>query len=108
VTGTFPPSPADGNTAAANIEATDPMFVNNPASSFYASSRDYHLQAGSPALAAANDGTEIGLHGGYAGFSEGGEVLINPIIRAMSILNTSVASNGTLNVQLHAAKPDNN
>ena len=108
VAGTFPPSPASGNTASGNIEASDPLFVNNPVNTLYGTARDYHLLAGSPALAAANDGTEIGLHGGYTGFSEQLEVLINPIVRAMSILNTTVASNGTLSVQLQATKPDNN
>lgn len=107
IPGTFPPSPANGNTASGNIEATDPLFVNCPASTLYSTTQDYHLQAGSPAIATANDATDIGVHGGFTGFSEQGEVLINPIIRAMSILNSTVASNGTLNVQLHATKPAN-
>jgi hypothetical protein len=107
VAGTFPPA-GTGNTASGNFENTDPLFVNNPANTFYSTTRDYHLQAGSPVLTAANDGTQIGLHGGYTGFSEQLEVLINPIIRSMNILNTSVASNGTLNVQIQATKPDNN
>ena len=107
VAGTFPPSPANGNTASGNIEATDPLFVNTPAGSLYNTSHDYHLQAGSAAVGTGSDGTDLGVHGGFTGFSESGEVLINPIIRSMNILNTSVASNGTLNVQIHATKPDN-
>jgi hypothetical protein len=106
VAGTFPPSPSNGNTASGNIEAIDPLFVNTPVSSLYNTLQDYHLQAGSAAIGTGNDGTDIGVHGGFTGFSESGEVLINPIIRAMSILNTSVVSNGTLNVQIHATKPD--
>lgn len=108
VAGTFPPAPANGNTASGNIENTSPMFVNCPPGSFYSATLDFHLQGGSPAIGTANNGTDMGVHGGYSGFSEQGETLINPIIRAMNILNTSVASNGTLNVQLHATKPDNN
>lgn len=107
VAGTFPPSPANGNTASGNIENSNPLFVSLPVSTLYNTTQDYHLQAGSPATAAASNGTDIGVHGGYTGFSETGEVLINPIIRTMNILNSSVAPNGTLNVQLVASKPDN-
>lgn len=107
IAASLPPYPADGNTGTNNIEATDPQFVNVSPGAFYSPLHDYHLQAGSAAIGTANNGTDMGVHGGYSGFSEQGEVLINPIIRAMNILNTSVASNGTLNVQLHATKPDN-
>ena len=105
VTGSFPPSPANGNTASGNLENTNPLFINYTSGSLYSNLHDYDVQAGSVATNAATNGTDIGIHGGYTNFSEAGEALINPIIRAMNILNTSVSSNGTLNVQLHAAKP---
>jgi hypothetical protein len=105
VAGTFPPNPASGNTASGNIENTDPQFVSLPFSTLYNSTQDYQVQVGSAAINAASNGTDIGLHGGYTNFSERGEVLINGIIREMNILNTSVAPNGTLNVQLHAGVP---
>jgi len=108
VAGTFPPSPANGNTASGNIENTNPLFTTYTSGAFYSSLHDYDVQAGSVANNAATNGTDIGVHGGYTNFSESGETLINPIIRAMTILNTSVSSNGTLNVQLHAAKPATN
>jgi len=107
VAGTFPPLPGQGNTGSGNISNTNPLLVNCPISTNYGASQDYHLQAGSPAIGTASDLTDIGIHGGTSGFSEQGEVLINPIIRSMSIVNSTVASNGTLNVQLHATKPDN-
>jgi hypothetical protein len=104
---TFPPYPGNGNTGSNNITSTNPNFVSYALGALYSPAQDYHLQAGSAAIGAANDLTDIGVHGGFTGFSELGETLINPIIRAMTILNTSVASNGTLSVQVHATKPDN-
>lgn len=108
VAGTFPPSPANGNTASGNIENTNPLFVNYTTGSLYSNLHDYDVQAGSTAINAATNGTDIGVHGGYTIFSESGETLINPIVRAMSILNSTVAPNGTLSVQLHATKPSEN
>ena len=105
VAGTFPATPANGNTASGNIENTNPLFVNVLV--LHRTVDDYNLLAGSPAIGAAYDGTDMGVHGGFTGFSESGEVLINPIIREVSIVNTSVAPNGTLNVLIHATKPDN-
>jgi hypothetical protein len=67
------------------------------------------LQAGSAAIAAGSDGTDIGVHGGTnMFFSESGEVLINPIIREVSILNPTVTPSGTINVQVIATKPKDN
>lgn len=106
VAGTFPPDPANGNTASNNIENTDPLLVAYSSGELYAPAHDYDLQPGSPAIGAANNGTDIGVHGGISNFSETGEVLIAPIVRAMNILNNSVAPNGTLNVQVHASSPN--
>ena len=108
VAGAFPPTPANGNTASGNFENTSPLFVTYTAGALYSVLHDYDVQAGSVANNAATNGTDIGIHGGYTKFSEYGETLINPIIRAMTILNTSVAPNGTLNVQVHASKPSEN
>ena len=107
IAASLPPFPADGNTGTDNIEATDPSFVSFSLGSFYSPLHDYHLQGGSAAIGAADNGTDIGIHGGYSGFSESGEVKINPIIRAMNILNTSVAPNGTLSVEIYSTKPTN-
>jgi len=107
VAGSFPPDPGNGNTASSNIEDTDPDFVDCPASTLFSYFLDFHLNAGSPAEDAGNDGTDIGIHGGFTGFSEQGEVLINPIVRSMNVINSSVQPNGTLMVHVLITKPDN-
>ena len=108
VAGTFPPDPGNGNTGSGNLENTDPMLTTYTPGENYSTNHDYDLQGGSPGLNAGTDGTDIGLHGGSAQFSESGEVLITPIVRSVNILNTSVAPNGTLNVDVHATTPSNN
>ena len=106
--GTFPPAGL-GNTASNNIEATDPNLVTYTLGAAYSTAHDYNLQAGSAAIAAGSDGTDIGVHGGTnMFFSESGEVLINPIIREVSILTPTVTPNGTLNVKVIATKPKDN
>lgn len=108
VAGTFPPVGGGGNSAAGNIEATNPNFVTYTNGAFYSTGHNYHVQSGSPAIGAATDATEIGLHGGLTHFSESGEVLINPIMRTLHILNSTIAPNGTLNVNINATKPTDN
>lgn len=108
VAGTFPPTGYGGNVGSGNIDATDPLLVNVPISTFYSTDLDFHLQGGSPAIGVSTDATDIGVHGGNSNFSEQGEVLINPIIRQMLITNPSIAPNGTINVQISATKPDDN
>lgn len=108
VAGTFPPVGGGGNSSAGNLEATNPNFVTYTFGNFYATTHDYHLQAGSPAIGAGTDGTEIGLHGGLTNFSETGEVLINPVMRSLNISNPTIAPNGTLNVNIHSSKPTDN
>lgn len=105
VAGSFPPLPGNGNTGTGNIENTDPNFVNYTSGELYSTTHDYDLQAGSAAIGAAINGTDIGVHGGYSNFSETGEVLITPIVRTMTILNGSVVPNGTLQVDVRATAP---
>lgn len=106
VAGTFPPA---GNTGSGNIENTDPNFVSYTAGSLYSPSHDYNLQSGSPCVATGVGGTDIGVHGGItATFSETGEALIAPVVRSMQINNTTVAPNGTINVEISASKPTDN
>jgi hypothetical protein len=96
----------NGSSGSGNILNTDPNFVNYTLGSLYANSHNYALQAGSAAIGAANDGTDIGVHGGYSKFHESGEVLITPIIRSMTINQTNAAPGGTINVNIHASKPN--
>jgi hypothetical protein len=108
VAGTFPPAGLGGNVGSGNISNTNPNFVNYTLGSFWSTAHDYHLQAGSAAIGAASDATDIGLHGGSGFFSEQLEVLITPIMRQVMINNPTVSPNGTLNVQINATKPDDN
>lgn len=104
ISSTFPPA---GNTdAGGNLVGSDPMFVAFTAGQLYATSHDYHLQAGSPAIGAGSDATDIGLHGGLTHFSEAGEPLVAPVVRSMHISNTTIPPGGTLHVQITASKPD--
>ena len=103
---TFPPA---GNTdLGGNQVGADPSFLTYTYGELYSPAHDYHLVTGSPAIGLASDGTDIGVHGGYTNFSELGEVLITPVIRSMNILNSTVAPNGTIHVQIEASKPDDN
>ena len=88
-----------------NLTNTNPNFVNVPLYAPYNESHDYHLQAGSPAIGAATDGSDIGPHGSGTNFSESGEVLIAPIVRSLS---TSVGAGGTLNINVNATVPNSN
>lgn len=105
VAGTFPPS---GNTGSGNIENTDPALVTYTFNGLYSTTHDYHLQTGSPCTAAGVGGTDIGVHGGTAKFSEYGEPLIAPVVRSMQINNTTVTPNETMNVDISASKPIDN
>lgn len=93
---------------AGNQSSTNPNFVSYTLASLYSTAHDYHLQAGSPAIGAADDGTDIGPHGGFSNFNESGEVLTVPIVRAINISNTTAAPNSTINVQIQATKPNDN
>jgi hypothetical protein len=106
VAGTFPP--AGGNTAAGNIENTDPQFTSYTLGQNFSTNHEYKLQPGSPAIAAGTDGTDLGVYGGNSNFSKSLEVLHHPIMRLMNIQNSTVAPSGTLNVQINASKPNDN
>lgn len=99
---TMPPA---SNSGTGNMTNTDPLFVNYTAGQQYSIAHDYDVMPGSPAINAGSDGTDIGVHGGTSLFSELGEVLTLPIVRSVLILNTSVAPNGSVNVQVEASRP---
>ena len=97
-----------GNGSTGNFNNTNPNFVNYTLGSLYNTSHNYQVQAGSVAIGAGSDLTDIGVHGGTSNFNESGEVLIAPIMRLLVINNTNVQPNGTLNVQVNATKPTGN
>jgi hypothetical protein len=100
--------PPSGSFGSGNMTNTDPLLVNYSVGVPYSPSQDYDVQPGSPAIGAATDGTDIGVHGGSAGFSENGEVLIVPIVRQITINNSTVAPGGTIDVLINAGKPHTN
>jgi hypothetical protein len=73
---------------------TNPLFVSGT----------YRLQASSPAKTGGTSGSEIGAYGGGDSYSSTGEPRL-PIIRTFDILNFSVQTGGTLNVNMTASKP---
>ncbi len=66
---------------------------------------DLHLAAGSPGMAAADDGTDIGIYGSTSPFKPGG-VPYNPHYRQASIA-TSTNPNGDLPVNIRVAAQPN-
>lgn len=113
---------SNGNTSISNLFNVDPLFVNPvpfntlqgytfiaPTTSPFA---DFHLQAGSPAIAAGTDGTDLGIYGGTTPWKDGGigdsrfryYPLPNaiPIITGAVVLNPVINLGGTLNVQINA------
>jgi hypothetical protein len=98
----FPPtSTYSPNTATGNItNSTSFNFITYPGGN-YATTHNYHLPAGSPAIGTGTGGSDIGPHGSLTNFND-------PIIETLNINNTTVVSGGNLNVQIKARKPNDN
>lgn len=90
-----------------NIDNVDPMFVNVPSATFSAL-YNYQLQATSPGVGAASDGSDIGFYGGAGYATITGEVYNMPVIRKMDIQNTNVPQNGNVNVKVRSTKSRTN
>jgi len=96
------------NICEGNIVDSDPTFVN--VSNYYFNySYDYHLDTGSPGIAAGTDGTDIGLYGGLYPFPGGENVPWQtsamptlPQIYKMNVLNPTLPIDGTLQVKIEA------
>jgi hypothetical protein len=91
------------NTGSNNIISQDPLFVNlnYSASPIYLPALyNYRIQATSPGHNAGTDGQDIGPYGNSMTFSETGESDEQPVIRVMNILNSTVPTNGTMNVHV--------
>lgn len=88
-----------------NLNNTNPMFVNVPtddALNFY--DNDYMLMAGSPAINAGSDGTDIGLSGNNFVFDLNGRPNLTPYPESINIVNTIVAPGQDLTVEFTAAQ----
>lgn len=82
-----------------NLTGVDPLFVNYDGGDF-SYGDDYHLQAGSPAIAAGNDGLDIGIYGGNGHYNHGGIPAI-PQVRSFTISGpTSVAPGSSININV--------
>lgn len=87
-----------------NFDNTNPQFINAATSGSFLSSYDYHLLSSSVGHNAGTDGKDIGLYGGTTNVSTLGESFNVPVIRQMYLLNSNVAQNGTLNVNVRSTK----
>lgn len=91
------------NTGNNNIIGQNPLFanLNYSASPIYQPLLyNYRLQESSPGHNAGTDGQDLGPYGNSMTFSETGESDDQPIIRVMNILNSTVPTNGTMNVHV--------
>ena len=90
-----------------NLDNADPLFVNVPNNNF-SSTYNYNLQASSPGVNAASDGSDIGFYGGAGYVTLTGEVYNMPVIRKMDIQNTNVPQNGNVNVKVKSTRSRTN
>ncbi len=104
-----PSSTVGAMPGAGNLDNTNPLFINFPASGAnFDFSHNYNLQATSPAINAGSDGTDIGFYGGLFINTTTGETYNMPIVRQMNIMNTSVPQNGNINVKVRSTKSRTN
>jgi hypothetical protein len=114
------------NTFSGNIYNQDPLFTSFEIASSVVSSYDYsnpttgpfanyRLLASSPGKNLGTDGTDIGLYGGTTPFAEGATTDSRfryfpapafPQMLEMNILNITLPTNGTLNINFTARKND--
>lgn len=99
-----------GNTSlgGSNINNTDPLFVNAPVANYFSFAYNYHLQAGSPAIGAASDGSDIGIYGGSNTMTTYLEPYGLPMIRKVDVQNFNVPVNGNVNVKVRSTKTRTN
>ncbi|MCK6616659.1 MAG: hypothetical protein L6Q51_03355 [Cyclobacteriaceae bacterium] len=97
------------NSGSGNLTGTNPLFVNVPNNDTYNITYNYRLQSSSPGKNYATDGTDVGIYGGSYPFPQGGDPGSGfdtspmppiPQVTAVNIQNTTIAPNGTLNVQV--------
>jgi hypothetical protein len=81
VTTTFPVG-SNGNKGSGNLEAVDPKLVNVPYGVDWSYSYNPNLQAGSPAINAGDDGTNLGVTGSAVPFNFTGTNL--PLVQSVN------------------------
>lgn len=93
----LPPSGGGvGNSGDDNIIGVTPSFVNVPIINTFSFNYDFSLQAGSAAIDAASDGSDIGISGGPYAWDSSNLILNTTGIPTIQIFNTtSVISPGS-------------
>ncbi len=90
----MPPTGGLGNTGTGNIVGQSPNFVNVQLLNTWSSGYDFTLQAGSPALGAGSDATDIGISGGTSyPWAEANFNLKTTDAPTIQILNTTTVIN---------------
>ncbi len=112
----------NGNSSVNNQINISPLFITpiafntffnythtSPASGPFA---DFHLQAGSPAIGAGTDGTDLGIYGGSTPWRDGSTTDSRyryyplpdavPVITGVTVQNPVVNEGGNLQIQLNA------
>ena len=100
--------PGPNNFGSGNLTNTNPNFVNVPFNTYYSLTKtfNFNLLPGSLGIGTANDGSDIGVHGGFANtFTEEFEPKVTPIIRVVQLQNNIVGPNGSINIEIQAGKP---
>ena len=102
------------NSGGGNQVTVDPDFVGVVKQAVaFAYTQSFHLNAGSPAIGAGTDGTDVGIYGGMFPWPDGGAVPWEtspmpyiPVMEALNIQNANVRENGNLNVNIKARTND--
>jgi hypothetical protein len=101
LTNTFPIG-SNSNTGSGNMENVDPMLVNVPINQAYLTTFDFHLQSGSPALAAGYDNENLGVYYSTTTFRADGEPDI-PVVRSVLIPGgNTVPAQGTFQITVNS------
>jgi hypothetical protein len=95
--------PYTTNVGSGNIVNANPNFSNYPQlGGAWATTHNYSLLAGSPAIGTGTNGTDIGLKGGVLPVSNIPLTPKNPAVTSLVIPQTSVPVGGTLQIQIQA------
>ncbi len=86
-----------------NLDNMDPLFVSyDPANYLITLSNDFHLQTGSPAIGAGNDGEDLGIYRNQYPFTIRGYPYGLPYLTEFLLYNTTISPGGTLNIHIKA------
>ncbi len=96
-----------GNTGTGNLANTDPQLTSPTLSTTWQSTDDYTLEAGSPALGAGTDATDIGISGGPYPFGSPNLQLETSPIPTIQSLNISTVINVGQDLEVEVSAKSN-